>query len=205
LNQRFRVRLTTVVGAAGSGKTTLLAQALDAPGDGIDVWYPCSSPDRDLQRLLHGIADVVADTLGLPAAASTDPVVVLRERVLGALPKQVCVMLDDAHLIGSSEAIGELLVALPSNGHLLLAGRSLPPVNTARLDVLGELVEIEERALMLTDDELISFSNARGIDVSVLIGADGWPAFVELAATGATSRPREFLEQESIALNAADV
>lgn len=187
-----------MVGAAGSGKTTLLAQALDAPGDGIDVWYPCSALDRDASRLLDGVVGAAAATLGVAVGAADDPVVALRELVLGALPNQVCLMLDDAHLIGAGPAAADVLTVLPNNGHLLLAGRSVPPVNTARLDVLGEFAEIDQRALMLTDDELIAFSNARGVDVASFRGADGWPAFVELAASGSPARPREFLEQEVV-------
>ena len=200
LTERFQVRLTTVVGAAGSGKTTLLAQALDASGDGVDVWYPCSAPDRDPHRLLSEVLDAVASTLGeRRPLTSSDHLTTLGEMVLGAIPRQVCIMLDDVHLLGDSDAVAELLIALPSNGHLLIAGRSLPTLNTARLDMLGDLVEVGQHELMLTDDELLDFANRRGVDVTVLDGADGWPAFVELASTGAAARPREFLEQESIA------
>jgi DNA-binding SARP family transcriptional activator len=199
VGERFRVRLTTVVGAAGSGKTTLLGQALTSPADGLDVWYPCALPDRDPQRLLSGVVAAVADTVGARKADLAEPIDALRELMLSALPQHVCLVLDDVHLLGDSGAVAELLLAVPSNGHLLVSGRSLPTLGTARLELLGDLVEIEERDLMLTDDELVAFANARGVDVSILGGANGWPAFVELASIGAPARPRQYLEQESIA------
>lgn len=199
LDERFRVRLTTVVGAAGSGKTTLLGQMLDTPADGIDIWYPCTTPDRDGRRLLSGVLDTVAATLGgqQPGDAA-DQASALGELLLGALPQQVCVILDDVHLLGDEHPLGQLLQALPSNGHLLVAGRNLPAINTARLDMLGDLVEIDQEDLMMTADEVVDFANRRGVDAALLEGADGWPAFVELAATGATARPRELLEQEAV-------
>ena len=88
--------------------------------------------------------------------------------------------------------------SLPRNGHLVASGRSLPRLDVARLDTLGELVEIEQTDLMMTPDELVEFATRRGVDVDRLAGADGWPAFVELASSGVATRPREFLEQEAL-------
>ncbi len=127
LDDRFRARLTTVVGAAGSGKTTLMAQVLAVDSDDVDVWYPCSTADRETARFLRGVVDATADELDdYRPGESTDLLGDLRELVLGVSPRQVCIIVDDVHLLGQADGLTELLASLPRNGHLLASGRSLP-------------------------------------------------------------------------------
>lgn len=202
LAERFVVRLTLVVGGAGSGKTTALAQAIAADTDHVDVWYPCTSADREGGHFVASLAaachDVLggADPAGVDAPAAADA---LAELVLAASPRQVCLVVDDAHLLTDAAVIEHVLERMPANGHLLLAGRRHPPLATGRLDAAGELVEIAQQELLLTDDEQIEFANLRGIDVATLEGAGGWPAFVELASSGLDVRSRRYLEQEAVA------
>ena len=117
-----------------------------------------------------------------------DPLDRLNELVLGASPRQVCLVVDDVHVLGRSEALERLIDSLPANGHVLASGRATPAFSTARLDAAGQLEEIHQDELLLTDDELIQFANLRGVDVTSLSGAEGWPAFVELATAGTEAR-----------------
>ena len=199
LRRRHDARLTTVVGGAGSGKTTLLGQALDADDDQVDVWHSCSRADRDEQLLATRLLDAAADALDeYRLVGVADPVAALGELVLSASPTEVCLVLDDAHLLGAATIVEDLLRVLPSNGHVLVAGRSVANVNVARLDARGELLEIGQDDLLLDDAELIAFANRRGVDVDTLDDANRWPAFVELASTGSRARSRRFLREEAL-------
>lgn len=199
LDARFEARVTTIVGGAGSGKTTLLAHALRIDGPRVDVWYPCSSRDRDSDRLLTELVGLTADALDEHHPDDIiDPTVALGELVLSASPEHICIVIDDAHLLGDTDVVDRLVDGLPTNGHVLIAGRSLPTFSDARLDVRGELVRIRQEELMLTDDELVEFANLRGIDADSLRESNGWPAFAELAARGHTGSSRSYLEQEAL-------
>ena len=191
LQRRFEVRLLTITGGGGSGKTTLLAQAMEAESDHVDVWYPCGMSDRSGDRLLGGVLAACAAELGAEVEADdVDPLDRLNELVLGASPRQVCLVVDDVHVLGKSETLEQLIDALPANGHLVASGRATPAFSTARLDAAGQLEEIRQDELLLTDDEVIQFANLRGVDVANLAAAEGWPAFVELATAGTEARSR---------------
>lgn len=197
LQRRFEVRLTLLLGGAGSGKTTLLTQAMAAESDHHDIWVPCRVADRDPERLIGHVLDALGGDPGHDDAL--DRIV---ERIIALSPHQVCLILDDVHVMGRGEGLDRVLSALPSNGHMLIASRARPPINVARLDAAGQLEEIEQDELLMTEDEVIEFANLRGIDVSSLEPAGGWPAFVELASTGTETRSIRYLDEE--ALNGID-
>ncbi len=199
---RFDARLTLVIGGGGSGKTTALAQAMAAESDNLDVWYPCTSADRDAETLLAGVAMATYRTVGGADPSSPDspePIGSIHDAVVAASPQHVCLVLDDVQLVDDPSGIDAVLARLPSNGHLLLAGRRRPGLPTARLDAAGALVELTQDDLLLTDGELVEFANLRGVDVESLRAAEGWPAFVELASSGIEVRSRRYLEEEALA------
>ena len=199
LRGRHDARLTTLVGGAGSGKTTVLGQALDAVDDQVDVWHSCVRADRDEQLLATRLLDACADALDEYRVVDVDdPIAALAELVLAASPTEVCLVLDDVHLLGAATIVEDILRSLPSNGHVLLAGRSVSNVNVARLDARGQLLEIGQDDLLLDDAELIEFANRRGVDAAMLDEANRWPAFVELASSGSRSRSRRFLREEAL-------
>ena len=196
LQRRFDVRLTLLTGGAGSGKTTLLSQAMSAEGHHVDVWVPCRTVDHDPGRLTARLCSALGEAVGAePREASLDRLI---ELVVASSPRQICIVLDDGHLLGSAPLVPELVQNLPSNGHLLIAGRTRPVIDTARLDAAGQLEVIEQDELLLTAEELIDFANLRGVDVSVLEPAGGWPAFVELASTGTDARSKSYLDEEAL-------
>ncbi|MEO1058532.1 MAG: AAA family ATPase, partial [Actinomycetota bacterium] len=202
LAARFDARLTLVTGGGGSGKTTALAQAMAADSDHADVWYPCTPADRDASTLLAGLAAATYRAIGGADPSSPDapePIDAIHDAVLAASPRHVCLVLDDVQLFDDPTAVDALLFRLPSNGHLLLAGRRRPGLPTARLDAAGALVELTQDDLLLTDDELIEFANLRGVDIEILRAAERWPAFVELASSGIEVRSRRYLEEEALA------
>lgn len=200
LSGRFDARLTTVVGGAGVGKTTLLGQALRSDGDRVDVWVPCTPADRDSTRLLTRVAGECADVLDdYRPDDRAEPVAVVAEMVVAVAPDRVCLVFDDVHHLDDSDPFDRLLAALPANGHVLLCGRRIPAVSTARIDTLGGLLQIRQADLLLTDAELVEFARQRNVDASILSTAEGWPAFVELASRGGGPTPRDYLREEVLA------
>ena len=198
LAARFSHRLVVLVGGGGTGKTTLLRQAVAAEPREIDVVHTCSPNDRDPDHLLAALLSDLRVAVGIPATADDSVIEMLRQLVLAQSPRHVCLTVDDTHLLAGGRAFEDLLDRLPANGHLVLAGRRPPPIDMARLDASGQLVEITQDDLLMTSDELIAFANQRGVNVDVLVGAEGWPAFVELAASGAEVRSRRYLEEEAL-------
>lgn len=196
LQRRFDVRLTLLTGGAGSGKTTLLSQAMSAEGNHLDVWVPCRTVDHDPARLTARLCRAMGDAVGAEVReTSLDRMV---ELIVSSSPHQICIVLDDGHLLGPAPLVTQLVQVLPANGHLLLAGRTRPAIDTARLDAAGQLEEIGQDELLMTGEELIDFAKLRGVDVSQLGNAGGWPAFVELASTGTDARSRSYLDEEAL-------
>ena len=197
LAARFSHRLTVLVGAGGTGKTTLVRQAAAAEPRDLDIVHPCTPGDRDPDHLLHALLDEVALAVGMPAAPGRTEDQI-RQLVLAQSPRHVCLVVDDAHLLADGSGLNRLLDSLPANGHLVVAGRRPPAIDVARLDAAGQLLEIGQDELLMTADELIAFANQRGLNVELLETAEGWPAFVELAATGGEIRSRRYLEEEAL-------
>jgi LuxR family transcriptional regulator, maltose regulon positive regulatory protein len=207
---RWEHRVTSVVGGAGLGKTTLLAQAIAenrlAPR-GDDVWIGVEPGDAHGESLAHDTLAAVAGATPAagPGDARSGPAPPDPEAVADAVwrrsPTPVCLVLDDVHLLpaGSSGArwLGALVEALPSNGHVLLAGRTDPPMPLARLRAHGELLHVGDDELRFTDEEVAGFAANRGVaDVAPLEAAGGWPAMTELAASVRGHRAGEYLWEE---------
>ncbi len=197
LGARFGHRLGVVVGGGGAGKTTILRQSMAAETEHIDVFHSCTAADRDPSRLALELVAATAAALGLPVPPG-DALQGVADLVLGCSPRRVCLVLDDTHLLDRFDAADELLARLPANGHLLLAGRRRPSIDTARLDAAGQLLEITQDDLLMTESEQIDFANQRSIDVELIRSAEGWPAFIELAAGGSEIRSRRYLEEEAL-------
>ena len=188
---RWDHRLTIVLGGPGFGKTTLLAQAVVenrlAPR-GRDLWVAVERPDAADDSLARAVGTAAA-VLHDGAAASSDPATVA-DALWRCSPVEVCLILDDVHLLPVDSPgaawLGELLDRLPSNGHLVLAGRSEPPIARDRVDALeaqGQIVRLSEDELRFSGEELDQFAARHGTDVGRFADSAGWPAMTELAAS----------------------
>lgn len=199
LHARWRVPLVTVTAGAGFGKTTLLAEAMAenrlAP-EGRDVWLGCGPGDADAATLVAGLLAA----LGRPPAAGRRPTA---EEVVDAVwaesPHEVALLLDDVHTIepasDGAAALAELLARLPANGHLVLAGRRVPPAATARLEAHGRTERIGEGELRLDAAELGELAARAGLADDGLDATAGWPALVALATSGQVPSTRFALEE----------
>ena len=189
LQSRFQRPLTAVVAPAGFGKTTLLSQAvaenaLSPLGD--DRWLTCQRDDATLSFLAAGASAAV----GLTHPPSEDPRVAaaaVAEAMWSAAPRNVALVLDDAHLIGRESAgsrfLAELVTELPRNGHIVLASRPPSPLSMTRLVANGDALILEGKDLQFCGEELDSFAELRGVSPELLSEVGGWPALAELTAS----------------------
>lgn len=189
---RWESRVTSLVGGAGLGKTTVLAQAVaenEHAAHGEDLWFGLEAHDADADRLARG----VAAALGAEVAPGAPLAPAVAEALWQRSPVQVCLVFDDVHRLPAASSgalwLAELVNSLPANGHVVLAGRTEPPVPLARLDALGAVLRLGEHDLRFSDDELDGFAAGRGVDPATLVGTGGWPALAEMSANAHVEQP----------------
>lgn len=164
LRGRFDHRLTVVTAPGGAGKTTSLALAMEEnrlDPFGLDVWYAASAHDESEEHFAAGLVRAFGRSPSASVAANLSAV---NEAVLALAPRDVTLIVDDAHLLGSgpsADTLARLLEQLPVNGHLLLSARFSPELNTGRLRALGHLLELVEQDLAFDDDELAQLIERR--------------------------------------------
>jgi LuxR family maltose regulon positive regulatory protein len=207
-------RLTLVSAPAGFGKTTLLAEWLAAgPAASTDerlgAWLSLDPGDNDSASFwtyaiaaLRTVAPGVGrSALALLQASQPPPIETVLTTVindLGAVTKDVVLVLDDYHVIDSRdvhEAMTFLLDHLPPRLHVVIASRADPALPLARLRARGELVEARAADLRFTPEEATAYLNgAMGLhltapDVNALEGrTEGWIAALQLAALSMQGR-----------------
>lgn len=194
--------MTVVAAGAGFGKTTLLVQMVHqnrlAPV-GIDRWLSCRSTDDTWS----GWAASLAGALDVDPLDPLDPAHnadLLHDGFARLAPDHVCLVIDDVHVIapGSPAAglLSLLVECLPPNGHLVLAGRTRPPVALTRLAAHGEVHEIDERTMAFSAAELDQFADLRAVDPGIVAPSAGWPALAELCARAGQATASQFLWEE---------
>jgi ATP/maltotriose-dependent transcriptional regulator MalT/DNA-binding SARP family transcriptional activator len=214
-------RLTIVQAGAGYGKSTALA-ALAESGQPL-VWYRLGAEDADpLVFLLHLIYGFRAT---LPALSEA-PLVALEEwerdrggarwatvvdllvnELSERLQTPLLLVLDDLHLLGdTSEPIrilDRLIGRAPPDLHVILSTRqplSLPSLVTWR--VRGEVLEIGERELAFTPDEIAAlFQTHYGLSFTpqeietLATRTEGWAIALQLVWQGLRSGAVSTLSQ----------
>ena len=155
-------RIVSVIAPAGYGKTTLLAQWAEASSQDF-AWLSLEDADNDPKVLLAGIAEAldaiepvdkrVFEALASPYSSALGSVLPRLESALWSMSSPVVLVLDDVHLLRNTEgraALAVLADSVPDRSRLVLAGRSEPPVRTARLRAEGRILEIGPADLALT-------------------------------------------------------
>jgi LuxR family maltose regulon positive regulatory protein len=214
LDRAAEARLSLVSAPAGFGKTTLLTDwlshepALRVRPRSI-AWLSLDSADNDpttfwtyLIAAVQTVAPSVgAQTLALLQTPQPPPIAAVLTTFLndlGAVDTDIVLVLDDYHVIEArevQEGMAFLLEHLPTQVHLVIAGRSDPAFPLARLRARGELVETRAADLRFTPDEAMSYLNdVMGLrldweDVAALEGrTEGWIAALQLAALSMQGR-----------------
>lgn len=204
-------KLTLVSAPAGFGKTTAVSEWIRGCGH-PSAWLSLDKNDNDpYQFLIYLIAalqrissEIGADVQAVLEESLSPNYEILLTRLIsemGRLPEKSILVLDDYHLIDSKQVhdiINFLIEYLPATIHLVISGRTDPPLPISRLRVRGEVNEVRTSQLRFTKQEVAAYLNDRmGFDLSfdgiaaLEARTEGWIASLKLAAI--TMRGREDL------------
>jgi ATP/maltotriose-dependent transcriptional regulator MalT/DNA-binding SARP family transcriptional activator len=183
---------------------------------GTDLWIGVEARDADhTDRLATAVATAMAHHAAAPARAAANngtggangadgasgptgaddvgawtgevDAISVADALWHLAPDEICLVLDDVHLLteGSAGAawLAALVDALPANGHVLLASRTEPAIPLARLSAQAAVLRVGEGTLRFTGNELATFAERRGIEPARLGDRSEWPAVAELTAT----------------------
>ncbi|MBC8030787.1 MAG: hypothetical protein H7Z16_11800 [Pyrinomonadaceae bacterium] len=162
---------TIISGRAGTGKTSLALDFARNCGRSV-AWYKVDAPDGEIQiffqYLISSIRQQRPDfgkaTLAQLARTSTpDQIPLLAETFVYELvegeKKPLLVVIEDLHLVYDFEWVvpffRRLLPLLPSEVHILITSRTMPPAPFWRMRSKQTLTVIEEEALGFTRQEAV--------------------------------------------------
>ena len=156
---------TIIHGRAGTGKTMLATDFARRSGRRV-AWYKLDAPDSELPVFLrHFCASIAAARKGfgektlerLGGQVSVDDVPLAVEYLVYELLESnepLLVVIDDLHLVYDAEWMipffRRLLPLLPTEIHVMLLGRSLPPTPLWRMRSKQTLSVVDEAALAFT-------------------------------------------------------
>ena len=201
-------KLTLVSAPAGFGKTTVVSEWIRGCGHPT-TWLSLDQNDNDPSRFLiyfitalqHIDPEIGVDVqAALQGSVSPHYETLLTKLIseVGRLPDKSIIVLDDYHLIDSKpvhDLINFLIEFLPPTIHLVISGRTDPPLPISRLRVRGEVNEVRTSQLRFTKKEVAAFLNDRmGFNVSsdgiaaLEARTEGWVASLKLAALSMQGR-----------------
>jgi LuxR family maltose regulon positive regulatory protein len=193
---------------AGFGKTTLLSEWIQhsqLPAAWLSLDKGDNNPARFLAYLSAALektrpairADRSALLQSIPLSA-TEPILTALLQHLDEPTSPFALILDDYHTIDAPaihEAVSFLFDHLPAHGHLVIAGRSDPPLPLARLRGRDQLIELRAAELMFTPEEAATFLNGvmnldlTDADVAALEErTEGWIVGLQMAALSMRDR-----------------
>jgi LuxR family maltose regulon positive regulatory protein len=208
LDQGLSGKLTLVSAPAGFGKTTLVSEWIRAGGHPT-AWLSLDKNDNDPSRLLIYLISAlqrIDPQIGVDVKAALEESLapgfeILLTRLISELerlPEKSIIVLDDYHLIEAKpvhEVISFLIEYLPPAIHLVICGRTDPPLPISRLRVRGEVNEVRTSQLRFTNIDAAVFLNDRmGFDLSpdgiaaLEARTEGWIASLKLAALSMQGR-----------------
>jgi LuxR family maltose regulon positive regulatory protein len=211
LSRGMESKLTLISAPAGFGKTTLLAEWLAAAeGDQrTTAWLSLDRSDNQsasfwtyvitaLRTAAPGLGASSISLLQAPQPPPIEPILATVLNELGAMPRDVVLVLDDYHVIDAPEVHGEmafLVDHLPPQVHVVIVTRADPALPLGRLRGSRELVEIRAADLRFTPDEAAAYLNeVMGLDLDASDVAaleartEGWIAALQLAALSMQGR-----------------
>lgn len=189
-------KIKMLVAPAGYGKTTLARQWL-AGDSRRAAWVQCNPEISDVAVLIARIAEATSQLAGQGHTRALERLRITPEpaRELSVFvdliandvtdwPPEAWLVFDDYHEITSSSEAERLLEELISRTrcNLLIASRRRPTWATARRIFYGEVVELGTAALAMNEAEARETLGSHAVPDDLMAAADGWPAFISLAA-----------------------
>src|SRR5918995_5309255 len=182
LDEGAKRELTVVSAPAGFGKTTLLAEWCQRSELPV-AWVSLDERDEDPARFLlyliaaietiqEGFGKTTRAFLGsLQSREELEPVLTALSNEILELPRDFVLVLDDYHSIRSEtihDALAFLLDHWPPPMHLIIAGRTSPPLPLPRLRARGSLTELRAPDLRFTHEEAVGcLGRTMGLNRSV--------------------------------------
>jgi len=179
LEQSMAAGTSTIIsGRAGTGKTSLAVDFARKCGRPV-AWYKVDAPDADpklfFQYLVASMREQrpgfgAGSLMPLVAAVDLDHIAWLTEAFVYELAEgegPLLLVIEDVHLVSDSDWLepffSRLLPLLPSNVHVLITSRSLPPAPLWRMRSKQNLVVIDEETLAFTRLEVIALFESYGL------------------------------------------
>ena len=175
LNAGITGKLTLISAPAGFGKTTMVSEWIHSMDRKTNrtVWFSLDETDNDsklfltyfikaLQSCYPEIGKGPLDVLHSPQAPSLESILTTLINETANILEQVCIVIDDYHLIESPEIhtlVSFMLDHFPRNIHLVIITREDPPFPISRLRVRGELTELRAVDLRFSDKDAVDFFN----------------------------------------------
>ena len=191
-----------VTGAAGFGKTTL-AEEWSQGRDDV-VWYRATRASADIAAFSAGVAAATA-TLAPGAGEllmqrlrvaeapekAARALAELLAKDLAAWPRGAWLIVDDYQFVVDSPPVEEFVdwLLTLTRVRLVVTTRRRPGWASARRALNGELTEIGQDKLAMTDDEAALVLEDRPSETvrDLVARAEGWPALIGLAALASAS------------------
>lgn len=171
---------TIISGRAGTGKTALALDFAEKCGRPV-AWYKIDAPDADPQVFLNYLISSVQECrtdfgmkllMPLLEIGEIDFIdrladAFIYELVEGETAGPLLIVIEDLHLVSDSDWLmpffTRLLPLLPSEVHMLITSRSLPPAPLWRMRSKQSLVVIDEATLAFTRSEAITLFESYGL------------------------------------------
>lgn len=181
---------TILSGRAGTGKTALAIDFAENSGRAV-AWYKVDAPEGELALFLeYLIASVRTQRPAFGYTQAPAPTVeVLDSEFIAALAEwfvhefestggePLLVVIEDLHLVCDSDWLvpffRRLLPLLPSDVHMLITSRTMPPAPLWRMRSKQTLSVIDEDLLAFTQAEAVSLFEALGLTAEqAIVGLD---------------------------------
>jgi LuxR family maltose regulon positive regulatory protein len=170
---------TIISGRAGTGKTGLALDFAENCGRPV-AWYKVDAPEGEIESFfLYLIASIQKERpnfgrailIPLLQRAGGNPPPTLAEAFVYELvegdSKPLLIVIDDLHLVCDSEWLvpffRRLLPLLPSEVHVLITSRTMPPAAFWRMRSKQTLSVIEEDTLAFTRHEAVELFESYGL------------------------------------------